>query len=70
MAFTDEDLKRLKDHLSDECYLSTEWIDARKLMPGLLSRLEAAEKVCHWDRMKGYPAFLLAKATWRKSKGA
>lgn len=45
MTFTDDDLKRLKEHLEGSCYVTTEWFDARKLMPALLARLEAAE-VC------------------------
>lgn len=45
MAFTDEDLKRLRDVMDPECtYDGCDTVFA--LIPGLLARLEAAEDVC------------------------
>lgn len=42
-SFSDDDLKLLKKWCEYECFLSTDIKEIRKLLPGLLSRLEAAE---------------------------
>ena len=65
--FTDDDLKRLKEHLMGDCWRSDEWADARKLMPALLARLEAAEKLVAWEWENGDYQQLLRN--WRKAAG-
>jgi len=74
MTFTDDDLRQLKEHLAGDCYRSDEWESARNLMPSLIARLEAAEKVCEWESKYEIPdntdielSNLLAN--WRKAAG-
>jgi len=68
IPFTDEDLKKLKDELD----ANGEIYDC--VLPALVGRLEAAEKVvaCHIlleREMINYDSFVVNLQAWHKTKG-
>ena len=74
MSFTDEDLKRLKDH-TEECIGSeiTTAVPAKR-MKALLARLKAAEKCCQWMAERDHIISAFRSAwepldEWRKAAG-
>jgi len=72
MAFTDEELKRLKEHYEIHVEGSEPCLgEDSDLIKALLARLEAAEKVCNSCEMemmeKHYDGDALL--AWRKSRG-
>ena len=68
MAFTDDDLKRLKEWVEYPCFLSTDIPEIRKLLPGFISRLEAAER-CLLDGGKDEAEKDKDFEAWRKASG-
>lgn len=63
MTFMDDDLKRLKENCLDDTAVGSFVVLA------LIARLEAAERVCLWDKVMGYAEFLKRKLAWRKTAG-
>lgn len=64
MAFTDDNLKRLKEYIE-----SGRSIQDGRMTKALLARLEAAEEVCIWAHAC-YPEGIKARLNkWRKAAG-
>lgn len=64
-GFSDEDLKRLKEHTLSDCPCAFVTDD----IPKLLARLEAAEAICRIVERTGDGSLWKECEAWRRSKG-